>query len=134
MDQHFFTGAIEQHQCTDRESFALVRSRLEINLEAIDRLVIKCRGADRAAFAARLVAENIPSGKQLPATLAQCLGFRIPEGMLCCPIPGYYLPVMIHRISGFAGAENDLSSEHDFMTEISFKLHEYADGNERIAE
>ena len=105
-----------------------------INLEAIDRLVIKCRGADRAAFAARLVAENVPSGKQLPAALAQCLGLRIPEGMLCCLIPGYYLPVMIHCISGFAGTENVLPGDHGFITEISPKLHRYTDGNERIAE
>lgn len=63
MDQHFFTWAIEQHESTDGESFALVRRRHEINLEAIDRFVIKCRGANRAAFTARRVTENVPSTK-----------------------------------------------------------------------
>jgi len=61
MDKHFLSWIIEQHQGIDGESFALMGNCFEINLEAIDWLIIERRGADWTAFAARLISEYIPS-------------------------------------------------------------------------
>ena len=119
MDKNFLSQPIEQHHGTDRESFALMGSCFEINLEAVDLFVTKCRGADWAAFAARLVTEYIPSRQQLPAVLSQGFGFSISESVLCRLIPDHNPPITIHCISGFAGTENVLSGYQSFATVIS---------------
>ena len=116
MHKHFLTWLIEQYQGTNSESFTLMGSSFEINLEAIDWLVIKCRGADWTAFAAGLIAEHIPSRQYLPARLPKCFGLGIPEGCLCCLIPDHDLPTTIHCISCLAGAEKFVSRDHGFVT------------------